>query len=390
MTVTSDTEHLQNSNEIIELPNIANTWTTNIERVLDKLRINCCQLSNFHKYKYQYCKSQIKWFRLPIITISSITTFASVGLQEYVRQETISVITSVLSLLVGIISGIEMFMKYQDKMEIELTTHKEYYRLSIEIYKMISIDRAYRKVSGKDFLEERFNEYEKIKSHSRPEEPSELVYDILADMDELYLYKRKSKNNNIGWTNKIELSPPLYQKEITSLGVSYDRFRNPEKYHLREQSKRLENKVRINQKYIDERWISRKEREREKDKQHDNYQKYNGNKNVSSEIDDTYKHSYQNVFMKPNTHQAYTDNSDNMSNTENDNNDDYLYQKKQKPKGIVKRVTGYFSPKKKEYIDTESESDSEEHDKEISKHTKADLSIQFDPIETYDNTDNKV
>ena len=379
MIVTSDTEHSLNSNETIELnkshelPNIANTWTTNIERVLDKLRINCCQLSNFHKYKYQHCKGRIKWFRLPIITISSITTFASVGLQEYVKQETISVITSVLSLLVGIISGIEMFMKYQDKMETELITHKEYYKLSIEIYKMISIDRTYRKVSGKDFLEEKFNEYQKIKSHCRPEEPSDLVYDILADMDELFLYKRQSKTNNIGWTNKIELSPPLYQKEITSLGVSYDRFRNPEKYYLRVQSKKLENKTRITQTYIDQRWIDRKEQEKRKEKTHNSYPPHTVKNNTNNETDSQDVNSEQNLFTKSNQ----TDNKV--------NDDEYLYEKNKESKSFVKRVTGYFSPKKKDFINTYTESDSEEHAKEPSENIKTDLSI---PLETYDNTVN--
>lgn len=383
MTVTSESEELHNnttneSNNTSELSkNMKDSWTMNIERVLDKLRINCCQLSNFHKYKYQHCKSQIKWFRLPIITISSITTFASVGLQEYVKQETISVITSVLSLLVGIISGIEMFMKYQDKMETELITHKEYYKLSIEIYKMISIDRTYRKVSGKDFLEEKFNEYQKIKSHSRPEEPSDLVYDILADMDELFLYKRQSKNNMIGWTNKIEMAPPLYQKESTSLGVSYDRFRNPEKYHLREQSKKLENKTRITQKYIDQRWIDRKEQEKKKVR--DNCPTHTIKNNTNNETVNQDTNAYQNIFIKSNQ----IDSKDN-------NIDEYLYEKNKETKSIVKRVTGYFSPNKTEYIDTDTESDSEEPDKESSDHTKHDLSIHFDTIETYDNTDDKL
>ena len=228
MSVSSKDQEENTINQTSHLMNVPveNTWTMNIERILDKLRINCCQLSNFHKYKYQHCKGQIKWFRLPVITITSINTFASVGLQEHLRQETISIITSVLSLIIGIITGIEMFMKYQDKMETELATHKEYYRISIDIYKMISIDRKHRKVTGKDFLEEKFSEYEKIKSRSRPEEPTDLMYDVLADMDDLYLYKRRNGlDNGKGWINKIELAPPLYTKE----SVSYTHLTLPTK-----------------------------------------------------------------------------------------------------------------------------------------------------------------
>ena len=262
MTVNSDESPYEMPEQMVSTENInvANTWSNTIERVLDKLRINCCQLSNFHKYKYQHAKSQIKWFRIPIIILSGINTFASVGLHEFVKQSNVSIISSGISLICGIITGIEMFMKYQDKMEIELSTHKEYYRISIDIYKMISIDRSQRKITGKDFLDEKFNEYEKIKSRSRPEEPSDLVYDILSDMEELLLYKRGNSSVR-GWVNKIELPPPLHSKVSKSLGVSYDRLRNPEKYALREQSRTLENNVKITQKYIDQQWIDKKERE---------------------------------------------------------------------------------------------------------------------------------
>lgn len=257
-------ENLTNNdgNNSTGVMNIEKTWSDNIERVLDNLRINCSQLSNYHKFKYQYCKSQVKWFRIPIIVLSGINTFASVGTQEHLDQRYISIISSCISLVCGIITGIEMFMKYQDKMEIELATHKEYYKISIDVYKMISIDRSLRKYTGKDFMDEKFNEYEKVKSRSRPEQPSELVYDLLADKDELIVYKRHdTKRHKRGWVNKIELPPPLHEKQSHHFfndAVSYAMFRNPEKYMLREQSKKLENKSKITQKYIDNRWIEKK------------------------------------------------------------------------------------------------------------------------------------
>ena len=329
---------------------IEETWTTNIERILDKLRINCGQLSNFHKYKYKYCKGQIKWYRLPIITITSINTFASVGLQKHLQQETISIITSVLSLIIGIITGIEMFMKYQDKMESELATHKEYYRISIDIFKMISIDRKLRKVTGKDFLEEKFSEYEKIKSRSRPEEPTDLMYDVLTDMDDLYLYKRRGGiDNGKGWINKIELAPPLYSKEVSSLGVSYDRFRNPEKYALREQSRKLENKVKITQKYIDDRWKSKKDRECKDTKE-------NNNKII----------------------EHYGNDNNEAVNTENTNdndNDDYLYEKEKSTRGFFKRVTTFFTENKQDYSE-----DDDNNDKDT-PNTGVDLSFNIEDDE---------
>jgi len=381
---------LKHTAELINIP-IENTWTTNIERILDKLRINCCQLSNFHKYKYKYCKGQIKWFRLPIITITSVNTFASVGLQEHLQQETISIITSVLSLIIGIITGIEMFMKYQDKMESELATHKEYYRISVDIFKMISIDRQHRKVTGKDFLEEKFSEYEKIKSRSRPEEPTDLMYDVLADMEDLYLYKRRSgMYHGKGWVNKIELAPPLYSKEVSSLGVSYDRFRNPEKYALREQSRKIENKVRITQKYIDDRWKSKKDREYKDNKEHNNIiEHYDNDTEEVSNTENRNNDDNRIVFKSTNTNniklrpksappksENYNKNLKSDNNEDNDN-DDYLYEKERSSRGFFKRVTKFFTESEKDY----SEDDDDNNEEQYIQITDADLSLNIDDDE---------
>ena len=381
---------LKQTTEVINIP-IENTWTTNIERILDKLRINCCQLSNFHKYKYKYCKGQIKWFRLPIITITSVNTFASVGLQEHLQQETISIITSVLSLIIGIITGIEMFMKYQDKMESELATHKEYYRISVDIFKMISIDRQHRKVTGKDFLEEKFSEYEKIKSRSRPEEPTDLMYDVLADMEDLYLYKRRSgMDHGKGWVNKIELAPPLYSKEVSSLGVSYDRFRNPEKYALREQSRKIENKVRITQKYIDDRWKSKKDREYKDNKEHNNIiEHYDNDTEEVSNTENRNNDDNRIVFKSTNTNniklrpksappksENYNKNLKSDNNEDNDN-DDYLYEKERSSRGFFKRVTKFFTESEKDY----SEDDDDNNEEQYIQITDADLSLNIDDDE---------
>lgn len=385
MSVSSKDQEENTINQTSHLMNVPveNTWTMNIERILDKLRINCCQLSNFHKYKYQHCKGQIKWFRLPVITITSINTFASVGLQEHLRQETISIITSVLSLIIGIITGIEMFMKYQDKMETELATHKEYYRISIDIYKMISIDRKHRKVTGKDFLEEKFSEYEKIKSRSRPEEPTDLMYDVLADMDDLYLYKRRNGlDNGKGWINKIELAPPLYTKESTSLGIAYDRFRNPEKYALKEQSKKLENKVRITQKYIDDRWKSKKDRERNNTTEPDENE--TDETNIDNNNTDNNRKIFKstntnNIKLRPKSAPSKTVNYRRMSSLndiDDNDNDDYLYEKEKSNRGFFKRVTRFFSESENNY--------SEEDDDDEGQYTSitdADLSLNIDADE---------
>ena len=256
--------------EIVESKINERQWTDNMERVLDQLRINCAQLSNYHKYKYIYYKNQVKWFKIPIIFLSGVNTFISVGMQEHLEQRYISIITSVVSLFCGIITGIEMFMKFQDKMVIELNTHRDYYKISVEIYKLISIERTSREVSGTTFLDAKFGEYEKIKSRSYPEQHFDLVYDTLADEEELIIYKRdNTKRHKKGWVNKLELAPPLTDKDQRSydyLSFGYDKRTHPLKYLLREKTKKMEGKRRMSQKYLDLKWLDKNKENGNQDK----------------------------------------------------------------------------------------------------------------------------
>ena len=241
-------------------------WTDNIEKVLDHLRLNCAQLSNYHRYRYVYYKNQVKWFKIPIIILSGINTFIAVGMVGTIGQFYVSIITSVVSLFCGIITGIEMFMKFQDKMVMELNTHRDYYKISIEIYKVISIDRKSREISGVTFLDAKFSDYEKIKSRSNPEQHFNLVHDILADEEDLIIFKRdNTKTHKKGWVNKIELAPPLHDKDKMNYDISlgYDRYRDPLKWMLRERTKKIEGKKKMTQKYLDQKWI---ERNKEQDK----------------------------------------------------------------------------------------------------------------------------
>lgn len=256
-------------------------WTDNIEKVLDHLRLNCAQLSNYHRYRYVYYKRQVKWFKIPIIILSGINTFIAVGMVGTIGQFYVSIITSVVSLFCGIITGIEMFMKFQDKMVMELNTHRDYYKISIEIYKVISIDRKSREISGVTFLDAKFSDYEKIKSRSNPEQHFNLVHDILADEEDLIIFKRDTtKTHKKGWVNKIELAPPLHDRDRINydINLGYDKYRDPLKWMLRERTKKIEGKKKMTQKYLDQKWIERSKEQEKKEAEERLDRKLHGNK----------------------------------------------------------------------------------------------------------------
>ena len=99
-----------------------NIWnnTEDIEIILNDVRENSIYLSNFHKKNYFYYKKVETYFRLPTIVFSSVASVASVGLTAYLAQSHISAITCLISLMVGIINSIELYMKITDTIEAEL------------------------------------------------------------------------------------------------------------------------------------------------------------------------------------------------------------------------------------------------------------------------------
>ena len=141
-----------------------------IKIVLNMIRKNCVKHSLYHNARYHfYRKCLVGCFRIPSLILSSLNGFFAVGLQKYMVQSTISLINAILSLFCGILTGIEILLNLQKRMECEMDTYKKYYKLSVEIKKELitylhTNDRKYDKL--RDFLDKKYNDYQSIVSTS--------------------------------------------------------------------------------------------------------------------------------------------------------------------------------------------------------------------------------
>lgn len=144
----------------------SNSWSSDIEAVLEEIRINAVQLSNNHKQNYFFYRSLHKYFRIPTIILSSVSSVSSIGLQNYISQQHISGIVCLLGLSISIINSIELFLKLQETLESELSCSKEFYNLSIDIRKTLLLDVENRGTSGQSYLQEKYNEYVKLQDQS--------------------------------------------------------------------------------------------------------------------------------------------------------------------------------------------------------------------------------
>ena len=139
-----------------------NDWSEDIVCVLENIRINSVILSKEHKRRYFDLKENLKYYRLPVIVLSGINSIVSVGLQPYMEQGVISVITCLLALICSIIGSIELYLTIQKSMESELISQRDYYLLSVDIFKTISLAKEHRPVPAKEYLEKCYNIYCKL------------------------------------------------------------------------------------------------------------------------------------------------------------------------------------------------------------------------------------
>lgn len=143
----------------IEAHNV-NDWTSDIEVLLEQIRKNSVILSHHHKSFYTHLKEKLKYFRIPIIILGSINTVLSISLERFTVWA--SVIICGINLILTIISSIELFLNIQKQIDKNFILQRDFYLLSINIHKNLLLSRYNRTSNGKTFLDNCFEEYNRL------------------------------------------------------------------------------------------------------------------------------------------------------------------------------------------------------------------------------------
>jgi len=151
-----------------------------IETILDKIRRNSIQLNYCHKQTYEKLKNKLVYFRLPTICLSAINSVFSVGLSAYMKQQDVSVINCLMSLVCGIIVSVELYLQLEKSLSIEYDVSKSYYLLGIEIQRFLLTKRENRTIDCQPFLDKSYNQYTKLFENSRLLKKS--IHDNLTDL----------------------------------------------------------------------------------------------------------------------------------------------------------------------------------------------------------------
>ena len=123
-------------------------WSDDTENVLKKIRLNSLLRSKYHKMSYFTMNKLLKYFRIPVIVLSGLSSVFNIALQRYIAADTASLICCFISLTVGLIGSIEMFLQIQKRMEIDLHNSKSFAFLATDISKLLNLSREHRTVDG--------------------------------------------------------------------------------------------------------------------------------------------------------------------------------------------------------------------------------------------------
>ena len=141
-------------------------WTTDQESILERIRQNCNHQKRVSTKLYLSYKRRLALYKIPVIVISAINSVTSVGLVRYCPQHIISATTCVLSLVVGVIGSVQMYLQLEVNQELALISSKDFYNLSIDIHKTLSLNREHRSLSGKEYLDDIYTKFVSINDKS--------------------------------------------------------------------------------------------------------------------------------------------------------------------------------------------------------------------------------
>ena len=137
-------------------------WTPNQEAYLTRLHLEAHTLSEFNRKQVQLFTRIQQRFSIPIMVLSGINSLAAVCLQDYLVQSEVSIINACLSLLVGVLGSIQMFLRVDSKIHTHAVCSHEFGKLAHRISKELSVEREVRNSKGRDFLIEAFSEFMSI------------------------------------------------------------------------------------------------------------------------------------------------------------------------------------------------------------------------------------
>ena len=140
-----------------------NDWSIDVESQLKSIEQNSIQQATISKQNYLYLVYIQRYFAIPKIVLSSMISVFSIGLNNFISQGAVSILTCILGFIVATLGSIELYLGISRKVDVSLASYQNYYLLSIKINNTLRLNRNHRQeINGLSFLTACLAEYEQI------------------------------------------------------------------------------------------------------------------------------------------------------------------------------------------------------------------------------------
>ena len=201
--------------------NINNIWSDTEYKILENVRINSVNLSEYHRKRYYHFKSYAKYFDLPILFLSSFSASFLMGANTYLEQDTINLIGCGFNTAITLISSIKLYLNINENMKLEIDMSKAFYTLAIDIYKVLALNPEERGESGLSYLHKKYNQYTKLvessnllKSRFKTDQLVVIPPNLLMVGSDTESSGSSSPKNNVEEEKGIELQENIIENNL--------------------------------------------------------------------------------------------------------------------------------------------------------------------------------
>ena len=210
---------------------INNNWTEEVNNILEKIRKNSIELSNRHRLNFYEYKGYSKYFDIPIIVVSVLSSSFSVGATSFLNQELVSVSTCGISMLVAILTSVKLYLQLDENIKKEFEMSKSFHTLALDLYMVLNLKTEQRNGDGLEFLNKKYSDYIKLIESSNLLR-KHLKKDFLLEIESYLLNDNSSVDTNEELTKD---NFNLFQNEITDVE---EQQQNIELTHVEEEEEK--------------------------------------------------------------------------------------------------------------------------------------------------------
>jgi len=134
-------------------------WNQELMTMLDKIRINSIYMSEKHRVRFVEYKEMSKYFDLPIIICSVFSS--SFGSLNSVPSSQTQLITTSISMFIAVLS-LKLYLYLNNSLNEEISLSKDFYIMSVQIFKVMNLKEADRGCEPVQFLNEMYSQYIKL------------------------------------------------------------------------------------------------------------------------------------------------------------------------------------------------------------------------------------